>query len=92
MQGERSKTIGVVDAEYIVHKGIPTLGGFDLYKVWIWFLGASFCITFSLASATDSVSFSIKMFFSGDFSQPCVRSFLMNPVGDQTFLKDYPPL
>ncbi|CAA6668395.1 unnamed protein product [Spirodela intermedia] len=32
-QGERSKTIGVVDAEYIVHKGIPTLGGFDLYKV-----------------------------------------------------------
>ncbi|XP_078447314.1 uncharacterized protein LOC144716135 isoform X2 [Wolffia australiana] len=30
-QGERSKKIGVVDAEYIVHKGIPTLGGFDLH-------------------------------------------------------------
>uniref|UniRef100_A0A1D1XP98 Uncharacterized protein n=1 Tax=Anthurium amnicola TaxID=1678845 RepID=A0A1D1XP98_9ARAE len=31
-QGERTKKVGVVDAEYIVHKGIPTLGGLDLYK------------------------------------------------------------
>ncbi|KAG0461130.1 hypothetical protein HPP92_021427 [Vanilla planifolia] len=26
-QGDRSKFVGVVDSEYIVHKGIPTLGG-----------------------------------------------------------------
>lgn len=31
-QGQRSQKIGVVDAEYIVHKGIPTLGGVDIYK------------------------------------------------------------
>ncbi|MQL74165.1 hypothetical protein Taro_006543 [Colocasia esculenta] len=31
-QGERTKRVGVVDAEYIVHKGIATLGGLDLYK------------------------------------------------------------
>ncbi|URE48345.1 Lysine ketoglutarate reductase trans-splicing related [Musa troglodytarum] len=28
-QGDQSKNIGVVDSEYIVHKGLPTLGGFD---------------------------------------------------------------
>uniref|UniRef100_A0A1D1YEF4 Polyprotein n=1 Tax=Anthurium amnicola TaxID=1678845 RepID=A0A1D1YEF4_9ARAE len=32
-QGERTKKVGIVDAEYIVHKAIPSLGGFDLYKV-----------------------------------------------------------
>ncbi|XP_004504995.1 uncharacterized protein [Cicer arietinum] len=26
-QGDRSQNVGVVDSEYIVHKGIPTLGG-----------------------------------------------------------------
>ncbi|KMZ66805.1 Lysine ketoglutarate reductase trans-splicing related 1-like [Zostera marina] len=26
-QGDRTKNVGVVDAEYIIHKGIPTLGG-----------------------------------------------------------------
>ncbi|KAL4192540.1 hypothetical protein AMTRI_Chr06g172510 [Amborella trichopoda] len=26
-QGDRSKNVGVVDIEYIVHKGLPTLGG-----------------------------------------------------------------
>ncbi|RZS16771.1 hypothetical protein BHM03_00048810 [Ensete ventricosum] len=26
-QGDRSKNVGVVDSEYIVHKGLPTLGG-----------------------------------------------------------------
>ncbi|WOL17951.1 hypothetical protein Cni_G26744 [Canna indica] len=29
VQGDRSKNVGVVDSEYIVHKGLPTLGGFD---------------------------------------------------------------
>ncbi|WOL02485.1 hypothetical protein Cni_G11204 [Canna indica] len=29
VQGDRSKNIGVVDSEYIVHMGIPTLGGFE---------------------------------------------------------------
>ncbi|CAL9782407.1 unnamed protein product [Musa acuminata subsp. burmannicoides] len=28
-QGDRSKNVGVVDSEYIVHKGLPTLGWFD---------------------------------------------------------------
>ncbi|XP_008802242.1 uncharacterized protein LOC120111871 [Phoenix dactylifera] len=32
-QGDRSKNVGVVDSEYIVHMGIPTLGGFDEKKV-----------------------------------------------------------
>lgn len=27
MQGDRTKKVGVVDSEYIVHKGIQTLGG-----------------------------------------------------------------
>ncbi|XP_020110984.1 uncharacterized protein LOC109725981 isoform X1 [Ananas comosus] len=31
-QGDRSKNIGVVDREYIVHLGIPTLGGFSENK------------------------------------------------------------
>lgn len=26
-QGDRMKNVGVVDAEYIVHFGLPTLGG-----------------------------------------------------------------
>lgn len=28
-QGDRTKNVGVVDSEYIVHKGIQTLGGND---------------------------------------------------------------
>ncbi|XP_068665031.1 uncharacterized protein [Aristolochia californica] len=28
-QGERTKKVGVVDVEYIVHQAIPTLGGFE---------------------------------------------------------------
>ncbi|CAL9128921.1 unnamed protein product, partial [Musa acuminata var. zebrina] len=28
-QGDRTKKVGVVDSEYIVHKGLPTLGGSD---------------------------------------------------------------
>jgi hypothetical protein len=28
-QGDRMKNVGVVDAEYIVHLGLPTLGGSD---------------------------------------------------------------
>nr|XP_029121823.1 uncharacterized protein LOC105049665 isoform X2 [Elaeis guineensis] len=31
-QGDRSKKVGVVDREYIVHKGISSLGGFDENK------------------------------------------------------------
>lgn len=27
LQGDRTKNVGVVDREYIVHKGIQTLGG-----------------------------------------------------------------
>ncbi|RWW15364.1 hypothetical protein GW17_00020802 [Ensete ventricosum] len=33
IQGDRSKNIGVVDSEYIIHMGIPTLGGSDENKV-----------------------------------------------------------
>ncbi|KAL6011307.1 hypothetical protein ACLOJK_001752 [Asimina triloba] len=33
IQGDRSKNVGVVDAEYIVHEAIPTLGGPDENKV-----------------------------------------------------------
>ncbi|KAF7817755.1 uncharacterized protein G2W53_023210 [Senna tora] len=29
IQGERTKNVGVVDSEYIVHHGLPTLGGVD---------------------------------------------------------------
>ncbi|ESW11730.2 hypothetical protein PHAVU_008G055100 [Phaseolus vulgaris] len=32
-QGDRTKNVGVVDAEYIIHYGHPTLGGLDLHKV-----------------------------------------------------------
>lgn len=28
-QGDRTKTVGVVDSEYIVHLGVPTLGVSD---------------------------------------------------------------
>nr|XP_010929764.1 uncharacterized protein LOC105051150 isoform X4 [Elaeis guineensis] len=31
-QGDRTKNVGVVDSEYIVHMGTPTLGGFDENK------------------------------------------------------------
>ncbi|KAL9297038.1 hypothetical protein ACSQ67_022934 [Phaseolus vulgaris] len=31
--GDRTKNVGVVDAEYIIHYGHPTLGGLDLHKV-----------------------------------------------------------
>ena len=33
LQGDRSKNIGVVDSEYLVHKGLPTLGNYDDDKV-----------------------------------------------------------
>ncbi|PKA63827.1 CBS domain-containing protein CBSX6 [Apostasia shenzhenica] len=32
-QGDRTEKVGIVDSEYIVHKGIPTLGGSDEVKV-----------------------------------------------------------
>lgn len=32
-QGDRTKTVGVVDSEYIVHLGVPTLGVSDGNKV-----------------------------------------------------------
>ncbi|KAH1044717.1 hypothetical protein GLYMA_09G251500v4 [Glycine max] len=32
-QGDRTKNVGVVDAEYIVHYGHPTLGGLDVHEV-----------------------------------------------------------
>ncbi|XP_020219506.1 uncharacterized protein LOC109802520 [Cajanus cajan] len=32
-QGDRTKNVGVVDAEYIVHYGHPTLGGLDVNEV-----------------------------------------------------------
>ncbi|XP_019051873.1 PREDICTED: uncharacterized protein LOC104589368 isoform X3 [Nelumbo nucifera] len=31
-QGDRTKNVGVVDSEYIVHQGLPTLGRFDENK------------------------------------------------------------
>eukprot|EP01018_Ginkgo_biloba_P036136 Gb_09528 [translate_table: standard] len=31
--GDRSKKVGVIDSEYIVHQGIPSLGGLDDNKV-----------------------------------------------------------
>lgn len=33
LQGDRTKTVGVVDSEYIVHLGVPTLGVSDGNKV-----------------------------------------------------------
>ncbi|CAI8591596.1 unnamed protein product [Vicia faba] len=33
-QGDRMRNIGVVDAEYIVHLGLPTLGGSDGNATW----------------------------------------------------------
>lgn len=33
LKGERMKNIGVVDSEYIVHHGLPTLGADDEKKV-----------------------------------------------------------
>ncbi|KAJ7978256.1 Lysine ketoglutarate reductase trans-splicing-like protein, putative (DUF707) [Quillaja saponaria] len=32
-QGDRTKNVGVVDAEYIVHYGKPTLGGLDVNEI-----------------------------------------------------------
>lgn len=29
LQGDRTKNVGVVDSEYIVHLGLPTLGVFN---------------------------------------------------------------
>lgn len=48
LKGDRTKKVGVVDSEYIVHRGIPTLGGSFAYKVTsftdihvVWFLWMS---------------------------------------------------
>lgn len=30
LQGDRTKNVGVVDSEFIVHKGIQSLGGGDM--------------------------------------------------------------
>ena len=36
-QGVRSEKVGIIDAEYILHKGIPSLGGPRLNKVsWVY--------------------------------------------------------
>lgn len=32
-QGDRTKNVGIVDSEYIVHYGLPTLGGSASEKV-----------------------------------------------------------
>lgn len=34
-QGDRSKKVGVIDSQYIVHKGIPSLGGSDDSKTML---------------------------------------------------------
>ncbi|KAG0478443.1 hypothetical protein HPP92_013162 [Vanilla planifolia] len=31
-QGDRTQNVGIIDSEYIVHKGIPSLGGSDMNK------------------------------------------------------------
>lgn len=33
LQGDRTKKVGVIDSEFIVHKGIPSLGGPSANKV-----------------------------------------------------------
>jgi hypothetical protein len=33
LQGVRSDKVGIIDAEYILHKGIPSLGGSRLNRV-----------------------------------------------------------
>lgn len=30
LQGDRTRNVGIIDSEYIVHKGIQTLGGSGL--------------------------------------------------------------
>ena len=52
-QGLRSEKVGVIDAEYVLHKGIPSLGGPHVNKVsgsfvvrflfWIVFLFLIIC-------------------------------------------------
>ncbi|CAL9197702.1 unnamed protein product, partial [Musa hybrid cultivar] len=34
-QGDRTEKVGVVDSEYIVHKGLPTLGGTHIYHSFL---------------------------------------------------------
>lgn len=40
-QGDRTQNIGVVDSEYLIHQGIPTLGGHSAkkvpYQIWLIF-------------------------------------------------------
>ena len=35
LQGDRTENVGVVDSEYVVHQGLPTLGGASARKVII---------------------------------------------------------
>ena len=35
LQGDRTENVGVVDSEYVVHQGLPTLGGVSARKVII---------------------------------------------------------
>ncbi|CAK9134201.1 unnamed protein product [Ilex paraguariensis] len=37
-QGDRTKNVGVVDAEYIVHMGLPTLGFSEGHKASNFFI------------------------------------------------------
>lgn len=33
LQGDRTKRVGVIDSEYVVHQGVKTLGGFSEEQV-----------------------------------------------------------
>lgn len=37
-QGDRTQKVGVIDSEYVVHQGIPSLGGLSVRKVSTFFL------------------------------------------------------
>lgn len=43
-KGVRSEKVGIIDSEYIVHEGIPSLGGQPHDKVCLW--GWSSCAIF----------------------------------------------
>ena len=45
-QGDRTKKVGVIDTEFIVHLGIPSLGGASATKVQVMLCADIVCFSF----------------------------------------------
>lgn len=56
-QGDRSEKVGVIDSEYVLHKGIPSLGGPRINKVDVHHSSLVFCSEIAMSTVVLQLSY-----------------------------------